>query len=208
MAAHRALHAHLAERVQLVDEHDARRLGLGLREQVAHARGADADEHLDELRARQAEEGHLGLAGDGARQERLAGARRADQQHALRDLAAEARVLPRGLQELDDLAQLLRGFVHARDVLEAHLDIVFGEDLGLAAGEGHHAAFGAADAAEEERPKPDEQQDGHDPAEDLGQPAADDLAAVLHAGLVEVLDELGIVDARGREGALALLGLL
>ena len=39
------------DRVDLVDEHDARRVALGLLEQVAHARGADADEHLDELRA-------------------------------------------------------------------------------------------------------------------------------------------------------------
>ena len=35
------------------------RLGFGLREQIADARGADADEHLDELRAAQAEERHL-----------------------------------------------------------------------------------------------------------------------------------------------------
>ena len=48
----------LAERVELVDEDDARRLGLGLLEQIAHARGADADEHLDELRPAQAEERH------------------------------------------------------------------------------------------------------------------------------------------------------
>src|SRR5882672_5437759 len=35
VAAHRALNAHLAERVQLVDEDDARRLGLGLSEEIA-----------------------------------------------------------------------------------------------------------------------------------------------------------------------------
>src|SRR5262249_34717836 len=38
-----------AERVQLVDEDDARRLRPGLLEQVADACGADADEHLHEL---------------------------------------------------------------------------------------------------------------------------------------------------------------
>ena len=103
VAAHRRLDADLAERVELVDEDDARRLGLGLREEIAHARRADADEHLDELRAAQAEEGDLRLAGHGARQQRLAGAGRADQQHALGDLAADARVLLRRLEELDDL---------------------------------------------------------------------------------------------------------
>ena len=66
-----------ADRVDLVDEDDARGVALGLVEQVADAAGADADEHLDELRAGDAEEGHAGLAGDGARQQGLAGAGRA-----------------------------------------------------------------------------------------------------------------------------------
>ena len=38
-----------ADRVDLVDEDDARRVLLALFEKVAHARGADADEHLDEV---------------------------------------------------------------------------------------------------------------------------------------------------------------
>ena len=39
-----------ADGVDLVDEHDARRVLLGLVEQVAHPAGADADEHLNEFR--------------------------------------------------------------------------------------------------------------------------------------------------------------
>ena len=39
------------ERVELVDEDDAGRHLARLLEQVAHPRGADADEHLDELGA-------------------------------------------------------------------------------------------------------------------------------------------------------------
>ena len=153
VAAHRRLDADLAERVELVDEDDAGRLGLGLGEQIADARGADADEHLDELGAAQAEEGHLGFAGDRARQQRLAGPRRADEQHALRDAAADARVLLRVLQELDDLAQLVLRLVHARHVAEPHLHVVVGVDLRLAARERHDAAFGAAHPAEEEAPQ-------------------------------------------------------
>ena len=61
-----------------------------LLEQVAHARRADADEHLDELRAVDREERHAGLAGHRAREQRLAGAGRADQQHALRDVRRRA----------------------------------------------------------------------------------------------------------------------
>ena len=48
-----------------------------LLEQIAHARRADADEHLDELRAVDREERHAGFARDRAREQRLAGARRA-----------------------------------------------------------------------------------------------------------------------------------
>jgi hypothetical protein len=38
-----------ADGVDLVDEDDGRRILLGLLEEVAHAAGADADEHLDEV---------------------------------------------------------------------------------------------------------------------------------------------------------------
>ena len=67
----------LADGVQLVDEHDAGRLLLGLLEEVAHARGAHAHEHLDELGAGQEEERHVGLARHRPGQQRLAGAGRA-----------------------------------------------------------------------------------------------------------------------------------
>ena len=79
-----------ADRVDLVDEDDARRVLLRLVEHVAHARGADADEHLDEVGARDREERHLGLAGDRAGEQRLAGAGRADHQHATRESCRRA----------------------------------------------------------------------------------------------------------------------
>ena len=78
-------------------------LRLGLREQVAHPRRAHADEHLHELGAGEAEERHPRLARHRAGQQRLAGARRADQQHALGDAAAQPPELLRRLEELDDL---------------------------------------------------------------------------------------------------------
>ena len=114
VAAERALDADLAERVELVDEDDARRLGFGLLEQIADPRGADADEHLDELRSAQREERHVRLAGDGAREQRLARAGRTDQQHALGNPAAQVGVFLRVLQELDDLLQLVLRFFDAR----------------------------------------------------------------------------------------------
>ena len=89
VAADDAGAARLAQRVELVDEDDAGGLGLGLLEHVADAGGADADEHLDEVRARQAEERHAGLAGDGLGQQGLAGSRRPDEQNSLGNPAAE-----------------------------------------------------------------------------------------------------------------------
>merc|ERR1719353_1092966 len=53
-----------ADGVDLVDEDDARRVLLRLAEERADARGADADEHLDELGARRRDEGDAGLARD------------------------------------------------------------------------------------------------------------------------------------------------
>jgi len=75
--------------VYLIDETRCTGALLGLIEQVAHPAGAHADEHLDEVRAGDGEEGHPGLAGHGARQQGLAGAGRAVQQDALGDACAQ-----------------------------------------------------------------------------------------------------------------------
>src|SRR5436190_2016312 len=110
--------AALADRVELVDEDDRGRLRRRLLEEVAHARGSDADEHLDELGTREREERNAGLARDGARQERLACSGRTDEQHSLRDASTQAPELRGRLEELDDLLQLVDRLVDAGDVLE------------------------------------------------------------------------------------------
>src|SRR5262249_20525065 len=199
VAAERALDANLAERVELVDEDDAGRLGFGLLEEVADARGADADEHLDELRSAETEKRHVGFAGDRAREQRLAGSRRADEQHAFRNAAAEIRVLLRVLQELDDLFQLFTSFVDAGDVGEAHLHFVALVDLRAAARERHDPAFGAAHAAEEEAPDADEEHERNDPAKQFRQPPVRQLAVVLDTLGLELFDQLGVFDARDGE---------
>ena len=107
--------------VDLVHEDDAGRRLLRLLEEVANAARADADEHLDEVGARDREERHARLAGDGAGEQRLAGTGRPVEQHALRDPRAERLELLRVLEELLDLVQLLDGLVRAGHVLERHL---------------------------------------------------------------------------------------
>ncbi len=58
VAAAEAGAALAADGVDLVDEDDARAVLLGLLEQVTHPGGADADEHLDEVRTGDREERH------------------------------------------------------------------------------------------------------------------------------------------------------
>ena len=204
VAAAEAGAAVTADGVDLVDEDDAGRVLLGLLEHVAHARCADADEHLDEVGARDREERNVGLAGHGARDQRLAGARRADQQAAARDAPAEPLELLRIAQEFDDLLQIGLGLVDARHVLERDAALPLGQQLGLGLAEAHGAAAARLHLAHEEDPHADQQQhrepvDQH--AQDrghvvLGRPGGD-----LHALLVQPLDKIGVFRRNGGEGA-------
>ena len=104
--------------VDLVDEDDARAVALGLLKEVAHTAGAHAHKHLDKFGAGDAEEGHARLARDGLGHQRLAGAGRADQQHALGNASAQRGELLRLLKKLDDLLQLHLGLIRAGHVIE------------------------------------------------------------------------------------------
>jgi hypothetical protein len=68
-----------ADRVDLVDEDDRSAQFPGGVEHVADPAGADAYEHLHEVRARDGHERHSRLACNGTGDERLTGSRRADQ---------------------------------------------------------------------------------------------------------------------------------
>ena len=191
--------AALADGVQLVDEDDAGRLLARLLEQVAHARGAHAHEHLHEVGAVEAEEGDLGLACHRPRQQRLAGARRPDQQHALGDLAADLDVAIGILEEVDHLLQLGLGLVRAGDVREVHAGLSLGHHLGARLPERHHVGAHGAEPFEHEAPHHEHQSQRDHPLQD--QPEQRAVAArggvVLDALLVEQVDEPGIVDPHG-----------
>ena len=178
------LGAGAAHGVDLVDEDDARGFLLRLAEEVADAGRAHADEHFHEVGTGDGEERDVRLPCHGLRQERLAGARRADQQRALWNLAAKGRVFLRILEEIDDFHDFLLRAVQAGDVLESDLDFVLvGELAGrLAHVEGiAHAAAGTAGAPvhapEHPHPEEDEEERGENP---LGQ---------FGPGMVGVLDD-------------------
>ena len=167
-------------------------------------RSADADEHLDEVGAGDGEERNVGLAGDGAGEQRLAGAGRADEEHAARDAPAEPLELLRVAQELDDLLEVFLGLVDAGDVLEGDAAVGLGEQLRLRLAEAERLAARPLHLAHEEDP------DGED--EEHRQPGdqhADQRLAALgrrlggdrDAAVLEALDQVGVFRREGLEGA-------
>jgi hypothetical protein len=195
--------------VDLVDEDDGGRVRLGLLEQVAHAAGADADEHLDEVRAGDRVEGHAGLAGDSASEQRLAGAGRAVQQDALGDLGADGLELRRLLEELLDLGELLERLVGARDVGERRLRHVLADELGLALAELHDAVAAALHLVHEEEQQAEDEQDRQEADEQRDEQAlAVDLDGPRDVGVVERVGELPalVEQERGLDLGLALDG--
>jgi len=198
--------------VELVDEDDAGRLLLGLLEEVAHARGSHAHEHLHELAAGELEEGHARLAGHGAGEQRLAGAGRPHQQHALRDAGAQGLVAVRPAQEAHHLLEVALGLVAAGHVVEAHAGLAVGHDARAAAAEAHgllaHATRPeAAQAPQQEDPHQHQQPDGEQPREDL-RPAPGRGPVVAHAVGLEGPHQVGVLHAHGLEGELLGRGAL
>ena len=141
-----------ADGVDLVDEDDRGRLLLRGLEQVADTRRADADEHLHEVGAGDRDERHARLTRDRARDERLTGTGRTDEQHALRDARADLLELARQLQEVDDLGDLFLHRAVAGDVGERRLRFVGVVDLGARAPDVHHRAHLSLGAARDEPP--------------------------------------------------------
>ena len=193
--------------VDLVDEDDAGRVLLGLLEHVADARGAHAHEHLDEVRARDREERHVRLARDRPGQEGLARAGRADEEDALGDLPAEPLELLGILEELDDLLELDLRFLDARDVLEGHLLLRRGQELGAGLPEGEGLVPAGLHLPHDHEPDRHQEDQGaihHQGRDEGGILLRRDVDLdVLGA---EILDHVGVVPGVGLEERLALPG--
>ena len=211
VAAHLAVPL-FADGVDLVDEHDAGGLLLGLPEQVPDLAGAHAHEHLHELRAGHGEEGHIGLACHGLGQHGLAGAGRAHQQHALGHGGADLPVFLRVMEVLHDLLQIVLGLILAGHVGE--LDALGGLHVHLGAGLAKRHGVGAAQVlhhpAGEILPQGDEDHDGQHPAQeeaDDGIRLPDDLAGEPGAGILKHLLQVRVRDhAGGVDGGAVLIG--
>ena len=113
-----------ADRVDFIDKDDAWRVFLGLFEHIPNSGGADANEHLHEIRSRDGEKRHTRLAGNGLGQQGLAGSRQPDHQNAARNLAAEPLEFARIFEEVHQFDDLLLGFFHTGNIGERHLDLI------------------------------------------------------------------------------------
>src|SRR5260221_12810519 len=100
-----------SDRVNFIDEDDARRVLLALLEKLAYPARAYADKHFDEVRTGNREERHIGFAGNGPRQQGFARAWGSDQQHALGNASAQLLELLGIFQELNNFLQLFLRFV-------------------------------------------------------------------------------------------------
>src|SRR5690606_36053950 len=107
----------------------------GACERLEAAVSAQPDDEAGDLGARELVERHARLAGDGAREQRLAGSGRADEQDALGHVRAHRAEGGRLSEEVDDLAQLLGGALRPGDVVERRLGraIAAVPDLAVAA---------------------------------------------------------------------------
>src|SRR4030095_8381825 len=150
MSAANAMSAVTSYRVNFVDENDARRGFLSLLKHVANTRSADADKHLHEIRAADGEKRHVSFTGDGARQQGLASAGRADHQHALGNTATEFLKFFRIAQELDQLLNFVLGFLHAGHVAKRYLVFVTGEHARLGFAKVQRALAGHPDLLAEQ----------------------------------------------------------
>ena len=154
-------------------------------EEVAGPLGADTGEGLDEVGPGEGEERQLGLAGDGAGQEGLAGPGRPDQKAAARCLRAQGEEAVGSLEELHQLAEVVDGLVATRHVREAVVGDL-AELLAALAGEPPDASGEDAGSGE-----PDQQPDDDEEGEQGEQHAAHDRGRLGRSGLDQdiVLEE-------------------
>ena len=195
----------MANGVNLINEDDAGGFLLGLFEQVAHLGSAHAHKHFHEFGAGHGEEGHVGFTGHRLGQHGLAGARRADEQDALGHLGTDVLVFAGVVQVVDDLLQVLLGFVltgHIRKV-----DALGGLDVDLGIGFAHaaeHHRVGAAHLFHElfvhKVAQRGEEDDGqHEPEQEAedGRGLLHDLAGKRSPGVIQALGEAGVVHQAG-----------
>src|SRR5512140_2727762 len=110
-----------AERIELVDEDDARGGIAGLPGELSHASRSDADVHLVEVRPGGHDHRASRFAGDGACEKRLPGAGRANEKHALRTVRSHGEEALGTLEVGDDVAQIGLRLTRTADIAKREM---------------------------------------------------------------------------------------
>src|SRR6266436_6029978 len=175
------------DRVDFVDEDDAGCILLALLKQVAHAAGAHANEHFNEVRTRNREERHIRFARNCPRQQSLARARRPNKQHTLWNAPAQLLEFLRVLQELDNFLQLFLRLVAARNIFEGRFLLLRGKQPRPRLSETQRLVAARLHLPHQEKYKPREQQQGKGIQKDQNPVAA---AHFLHAQLNRLVPQV------------------
>src|SRR5262245_56626529 len=96
--------------IDLINKDDARRGVFTLIEHVAHARCADADKHLNKVRAADRKEWNIRFTRNSACEKRFTSARRPDHQDALGNASTQFLKFFRVTQKLDELQHFILSF--------------------------------------------------------------------------------------------------
>ena len=139
-----------AYRVYLVNEHQARRVTLGLLKQVSDPGRPHTDEHLDELTSTDREERHPGLSRYGLGQQSLARSRRAYEEHTPWNTSTKGLEFLGSPKELHYFLNLLFGLLCPGDIGECNIGSVVETQSCLALAEVKCLSAGPARGAKEE----------------------------------------------------------
>ena len=133
--------------VDLIDEDDAGGILLGLAKNVTHAGCANADEHFDELRSGDRNEGDASLAGHGLGEKGLSSSGGTVKDDTAGDAAAVGGVHLRLLKEVNDFGKLEFGAVASCDIVKVDASVGNHLDLSLGLAESHGVAWATTHAA-------------------------------------------------------------
>src|SRR5262249_13703109 len=172
---------------------------LRLLEEIAYPRRPDPREHLDKVRAAEAEKRYTGLARHRPGQERFARPWRANQQDPFGNTTTKRDVLLWLPQEIDNLLEFFLGLLGVCHIGKGDPRGGFYILPRPALAKLHHP-LSQAYTTQHEGPDNDAQAQGNQPRHEGLEPRIVVLSTVLHALRFQLVEQVGILDAHGDKG--------
>ena len=205
MSAAEPCSALASDRIDLIDEDDARRRLLRLFKEVTHARCADTDKHLNKIRSADRKELHARLTGNCLCKKRLARARRPKEQNPLRNPCPEFVEFIRRLQEFDHFFEFLLRLICPRNIGERHLFLVAHHQPHTRFSEVHHAPAAHLGLLHDKEPESNEDRNRDKrgqhrlPPRRLGRILRRDIDPLVRETRIEFLIAVRRIGRNGRE---------